>query len=97
MTRLFENVGGANPPRSLFNLSYEKKFTCDMGQLIPVMVDEVVPGDIFDIGAAMLVRAQPLVAPVMHQVDISAYYFSFLIVCYGMNGKTLLQVVRKVI
>lgn len=46
-----------------------------MGQLIPVMCDEVVPGDIFDISAAAVIRFQPLVAPVLHQVDVSAYYF----------------------
>lgn len=75
MNKLFQNVGGVQPPRSIFNLSYEKKFTCDMGQLIPVMCDEVVPGDIFDIGASMVIRFQPLVAPVLHQVDVSCYYF----------------------
>lgn len=75
MNNVFKNVGGASPPRSLFNLSYEKKFTCDMGQIIPVMCDEVVPGDVFDIGASMVIRFQPLVAPVLHQVDVSVYYF----------------------
>ena len=43
----FKSVRNNNPPRSVFNLSYEKKFTADMAQLIPVMIDEVVPGDFF--------------------------------------------------
>ena len=43
---VFQRVGQVSPGRSVFNLSYEKKFTCDMGQLIPIMCDEVVPGDI---------------------------------------------------
>lgn len=75
MNPIFKRVGSNNPRRSLFNLSYEKKFSCDMGQLIPVMVDEVVPGDILSIGASMVIRFQPLVAPVLHQVDVYAHTF----------------------
>ena len=73
--RLFNNVGSLVPGRSVFNLSYEKKFTCDMGQLIPVMCDEAVPGDIFDIGAQAVVRFQPLVAPVLHEINLFVHYF----------------------
>ena len=42
MAGLFQTVRSARPGRSVFNLSYEK-FTADMGQLIPVMCDEVIP------------------------------------------------------
>lgn len=48
--KVFEQVGGLYPRRSVFNLSYSKKFDCDMGQLIPIMAEEVVPGDKFSIG-----------------------------------------------
>lgn len=77
MNSHFTRVGNLNPSRSLFNLSYEKKFSCDMGQLIPVLCDEVVPGDVWDIGASAIVRFQPLVAPVLHQVDL--YYHVFFV------------------
>lgn len=77
MNSVFKKVGSLRPSRSLFNLSYEKKFSCDMGQLIPVLCDEMVPGDVFDIGASMVIRFQPLVAPVLHQVD--AFYHVFFI------------------
>ena len=73
--QLFKRIGRARPPRSLFNLSYEKKLTADMGQLIPIMCDECVPGDIWDISAAAVVRCQPLVAPPLHQVDLTVHYF----------------------
>lgn len=75
MSRPFENVGVAKVGKSMFNLSYEKKFTCDMGQLIPVMVDEVVPGDVFSIGAEVVVRFQPLVAPILHEINCYVHYF----------------------
>lgn len=74
-SRVFKNVGALRPGRSLFDLSYEKKFTCDFGQLIPVMCDEVVPGDFFQIGNQSIVRFQPLVAPVLHEVNMYVHYF----------------------
>ena len=60
---VFQRVQTARPGRSVFNLSYEKKFTCDMGQLIPIMCDELVPGDTFKIGNQSVIRMQPLIAP----------------------------------
>lgn len=75
MSRPFQNVGGLTPGRSVFDLSYEKKFTCDMAQLIPVMCDEVVPGDILEIGCQSITRFQPLVAPILHEVTQSSHTF----------------------
>ena len=72
---VFSQVGGLHPRYSVFDLSYEKKFTCDMAQLIPVMCDEVVPGDIFQIGAQAVIRFQPLVAPILHEVNMYVHYF----------------------
>ena len=45
-TKVFSRVAGLHPGMSVFDLSYTKLLTCDMGQLIPVMCDEVVPGDV---------------------------------------------------
>ena len=72
---VYAHVGGLHPRRSVFDLSYEKKLTCDMAQLIPVMCDEVVPGDVFMIGNQAVVRFQPLVAPILHEINMYAYYF----------------------
>ena len=46
-----------------------------MGQLIPVMCDEVVPGDFFQIGNQAVIRFQPLVAPVLHEINMYVHYF----------------------
>lgn len=73
--KVYRNVGGLNPGRSVFDLSYEKKFTCDMGQLIPVMCDEVVPGDLIKIGNQAVIRFQPLVAPILHEINMYVHYF----------------------
>lgn len=75
MSGVFQRTGALHPGRSVFNLSYTKKLTCDMGQLIPVMCDEVVPGDKFKIGNEIVARFQPLTAPIMHEVNIFVHYF----------------------
>ena len=72
---IFNNVGSLNPSRSVFDLSYEKKFTCDMGQLIPVLCDEMVPGDFFQFGNEAVIRFQPLVAPILHEVNMYLHLF----------------------
>ena len=75
MSKVFQKVGGAKVARSVFNLSYEKKFTCDMGKLIPIMCDEVVPGDILQLGNELVIRMQPLVAPILHEINAYIHYF----------------------
>jgi len=75
MPNLFNNVSKLRPGRSVFDLSYEKKFNCDMGQLIPVMCDEVVPGDKFKISNEIVIRWQPLIKPILHEVNVFTHYF----------------------
>jgi len=72
---IYSRVGSLNPSRSMFDLSYSKLFDCDMGQLIPVMCDEVVPGDFFKIGNQAVIRFQPLIAPILHEINVYVHYF----------------------
>lgn len=71
----FDLVSGAQPRRSVFDLSYSKTLTCDMGQLIPVLCDEVVPADYWQIANQAVIRFQPLVAPVLHEINMYVHYF----------------------
>lgn len=75
MKKAFRNVGGLKPRRTAFDLSYSKLFDCDMGQLIPIFCDEVVPGDHFTINAECVIRMQPMVAPVLHEINIFTHYY----------------------
>ena len=59
----------------MFDLSYRKTLTCDMGQLIPIVCDEMVPGDLFELGNEIVVRYQPLVAPILHEVNVYTHYY----------------------
>lgn len=72
---VFNSVNALRPGRSVHDLSYSKLFTCDMGQLIPVMCDEVVPGDHITLDAEAVVRLQPQVAPILHEVNCYIHYF----------------------
>lgn len=56
--------------RNLFNLSHYKLLSMNMGSLVPVGLVEVLPGDTFQAATRALVRASPLLAPVMHPVHI---------------------------
>ena len=71
----FSSVGALIPGRTFFNLSYSKKFNCDMGKLIPIMCDEVVPGDVFKIGNDFTIRFEPLISPVMEDIYARVLYF----------------------
>ena len=61
--------------RNVFNLSHEHKLTCDMGMLVPIMLEEVVPGDSFRVNTDIVVRLAPLLAPIMHRVDVFTHFF----------------------
>lgn len=61
--------------RNLFDLSHEVKLTCEMGKLVPVLCEEVVPGDTFRVSTDMVVRMAPMLAPIMHNVNVYTHFF----------------------
>jgi len=61
--------------RSKFNLSYSKLASFDMGQLVPIGLCEVLPGDTVQHAAHMLLRAQPLATPPMHHVVARVHHW----------------------
>nr|QJB19832.1 MAG: major capsid protein [Microvirus sp.] len=75
MNNLFNTIKLKRPKSNLFDLSHEKKLSCNMGDLIPIMVQEVVPGDKFKVNTEMLMRFAPMIAPVMHRINVFTHYF----------------------
>lgn len=61
--------------RSKFSLSNYKLFSCDMGELVPIGLIEVLPGDTIQHSTSALVRCSPLLAPVMHPVHVHIRHF----------------------
>ena len=62
--------------RSKFNLSHRHHTTMEMGKLVPFYIQDCLPGDIFRISNQAIFRAQPMVAPVISQINwVTQYYF----------------------
>jgi len=66
---------GNNPKYNTFDLSHDKKMSLQMGEIIPVLAMDVLPGDKFTIETSHLTRFLPLTAPVMHDVKVKVRYF----------------------
>lgn len=62
-------------PRSKFVMDQDIKLSGNVGDLIPFYVNEVLPGDSFSQDTSMVVRLQPLVAPIMDNIYLDTYYF----------------------
>jgi len=61
--------------RSKFSLSNYKLLSCDMGELVPIGLTEVLPGDTVQHATSALIRVQPLLAPVMHPVHARIHHW----------------------
>lgn len=72
---IFERVPKARVPKSTFDLSHSRKLSMRMGELVPVLVQEVVPGDKFNISTESMIRLAPMIAPVMHRMNSTIHYF----------------------
>lgn len=61
--------------RARFNMSHVNSTTCKMGNIIPVMLAECLPGDTWQGDTKLFTRVAPLNAPVMHRVQQQLYTF----------------------
>lgn len=57
------------------NLSHYRIFTAQPGELVPCGCVEVAPGDSFDHRTTSLVRFAPMLAPIMHRVQVRVHHF----------------------
>lgn len=61
--------------RSKFSLSNTKLLSCDMGELIPCGLTEVLPGDSIQQSTNALIRCSPLLAPIMTPVKARIHHW----------------------
>lgn len=71
----FAKVPAAEIPRSSFDRSFGHKTTFDAGQLIPVFIDEVLPGDTFNLRMTAFARINTLIKPLMDNVYLNSFFF----------------------
>lgn len=60
---------------SRLDLTHEWGATMEMGDLVPFLCEEILPGDEFAVKTDMLVRMMPMLAPMMHRVNVYTHYF----------------------
>ena len=76
MSSRFQIQPSANISRSVFDCSHGHKTTFDAGWLIPIYVDEALPGDTFSLRANMFARmGSPLQYPVMDNMFLETFFF----------------------
>jgi len=76
MKHNFSEVPRADIPRSKFNRSFGHKTTFDSGYLIPVYLDETLPGDTFNVNASMFARLSTPIYPIMDNLYMDVFYFA---------------------
>lgn len=62
-------------PRSRFDRSSSIKTSFNVGDLVPFYLDEVLPGDTFDVETSFVTRLQTLITPPMDDLFLDMYYF----------------------
>jgi hypothetical protein len=72
---IFNSVMVKNINKNFFDLSHSVKMSLKFGSLYPTTCVHLVPGDKVQIGCDSLIRFQPLIAPVMHRMDVTMHYF----------------------
>jgi len=76
MKHQFSEVPKAQIPRSSFNRSHGYKTTFDAGYLVPFFVDEVLPGDTFNLKANLFGRLNTPVTPFMDNLHLDTFFFA---------------------
>ena len=71
----FAMVPKSDIPRSSFNMQKTLKTTFDSGFLVPIMCEEVLPGDTFNVKATMFGRLATPLFPVLDNLHLDSFFF----------------------
>jgi hypothetical protein len=71
----FAMVPKADIPRSKFSMEKTLKTTFDSGYLVPIMCEEVLPGDTFNVNVTMFGRLATPLFPVMDNLHLDSFFF----------------------
>lgn len=72
---IFTQVPVQNVKRNLFDLSHEVKMSGKFGVLYPILLMDCLPGDTIRDTMTAQVRLAPMLAPVMHRIDVKTDFF----------------------
>ena len=71
----FAMVPKADIPRASFTRQFTHKTTFDAGYLIPIYVDEVLPGDTFNLKMTGFARLSTPIHPIMDNMYLDTFFF----------------------
>lgn len=75
LSNVFNSVSVNKPDTSTFDLTHDLKTSLKMGNLVPVLCTEIIPGDSMTISSEGLYRLAPMLAPIMHRVNVTIHHF----------------------
>ncbi|WNK13633.1 MAG: major capsid protein [Microvirus sp.] len=76
MKHTFSEVPRAEIPRSSFDRSHGHKTTFDAGYLVPILVDEALPGDTFKVSMTGFARLATPIYPIMDNMVMDTQFFA---------------------
>jgi len=76
MQHQFSQVPKADIPRSRFNRSHGHKTTFDAGYLVPVLLDEALPGDTINCNMTGFARLATPLHPIMDNIYLDSFFFA---------------------
>lgn len=71
----FSMIPKADIPRSGFRMQKALKTTFNAGSLVPIMVEEVLPGDTFNVRATLFARLATPLFPFMDNLHLETFFF----------------------
>src|SRR5260221_13480346 len=71
----FSQVPEAEIQRSSFDRSHGFKTTFDSGFLVPIFIDEVLPGDTFNLKLTAFARLSTPIKPIMDNMYLDTFFF----------------------
>jgi hypothetical protein len=71
----FAMIPHADIPRASFDRQFTHKTTFDAGSLVPVYVDEVLPGDTFNLKMTAFARLATPINPIMDNMHLDTFFF----------------------
>ena len=72
----FANAPSVSIPRSTFNRSHGYKTTFDAGNLVPIYLDEALPGDTFKCNLTGFARLSTPIYPIMDNMRLETFFFA---------------------
>ena len=75
MSKLFDTIQIRKPKRNSFSLPHDVKLSFNMGDLVPIICQPILPGDVWKLQASTMIRFSPMLAPIMDRVNVFTYFW----------------------